>query len=587
VGSYDDRNVGSGKTITVTGLTLSGADAGNYVIASSSFSGAIGEITPATLTAALTGNVLKTYDATTAAALGAGNYALLGVLGADSVSLNNPGIGAYDSRNVGSAKLVSVSGLGLNGADAGNYQLSSTSVSGAIGQISPALVTASLSGTAFKIYDGNTIAPLSAVNYALSGVLGADDVGLNAPDSGAYDTRNAGAGKVVTVAGLTLAGGDADGDGFMDAGNYQLASASLSAAIGEIAQATLSASLRGIVSKMYDASTAAALTSDVYDLSGLLAGDGVTLMGTGAFDSRHVGTGKTVSFTGLTLGGADASNYQLATTEMSAAAGMITPATLTVSLTGAISKVYDATTAASLGTGNYSVSGLFSGDSVGLDTGAASYEDKNVGMGKTVTLTGLALSGTDAGNYVLSATQASAAIGSITPATLAASLIGPVYKIYDGRPAVLLNASNYDLSGVLGSDQVALNNPAAGAFDTPEVGAGKLVTVSGLALLGADARNYSLVSTILSAPVGEIAPATTPIITPSDPAVIEVMQTIAADIRVTSDLAGCAALTQSAPQLNLRQQLDAGSCQSLDLSAQGFPSTVNTAIQGDRVPRQD
>ena len=34
VGTFDDKNVGTGKTVTVTGLSLSGADAGNYVLSS-------------------------------------------------------------------------------------------------------------------------------------------------------------------------------------------------------------------------------------------------------------------------------------------------------------------------------------------------------------------------------------------------------------------------------------------------------------------------------------------------------------------------------------------------------------------------
>ena len=33
-GTFDTKDVGSGKTVTVTGLALTGADAGNYVLAS-------------------------------------------------------------------------------------------------------------------------------------------------------------------------------------------------------------------------------------------------------------------------------------------------------------------------------------------------------------------------------------------------------------------------------------------------------------------------------------------------------------------------------------------------------------------------
>lgn len=49
-GTYDTKSVGTNKTVTVNGLSLSGTGAGNYVLASNSTSGAVGEIDPATLT---------------------------------------------------------------------------------------------------------------------------------------------------------------------------------------------------------------------------------------------------------------------------------------------------------------------------------------------------------------------------------------------------------------------------------------------------------------------------------------------------------------------------------------------------------
>lgn len=91
--------------------------------------------------ASLTGSVGKVYDATTAANLIAGNYQLAGALGLDSVSLNNPTLGSFDTRNVGSDKTVTFSGLTLSGVDAGNYMLTASTVSGAVGSIRPAQLT--------------------------------------------------------------------------------------------------------------------------------------------------------------------------------------------------------------------------------------------------------------------------------------------------------------------------------------------------------------------------------------------------------------------------------------------------------------
>ena len=184
LGVYDSKNVGTGKTVSVSGLALVGANKDNYVLTSTAASAAIGIITVATLTASLTGTVKKTYDGTTAATLAAGNYHLDGVVPEDNVSLNNPSSGLYDTRNVGSGKTVSVSGLALLGSDKNNYMLASTSISGAVGEIDAATLTASLTGTVQKTYDGTTAATLTADNYRLDGVVDGDGVSLNNPAAG-------------------------------------------------------------------------------------------------------------------------------------------------------------------------------------------------------------------------------------------------------------------------------------------------------------------------------------------------------------------------------------------------------------------
>jgi hypothetical protein len=56
-----------------------------------------------------------------------------------------------------------------------------------------------------------------------------------------------------------------------------------------------------------------------------------------------------------------------------------------------------------------SLSGAIIGDDVNLSGGAATFADNNAGNGKTVTLTGASLSGTDAGNYVLDSVSAATA----------------------------------------------------------------------------------------------------------------------------------------------------------------------------------
>jgi hypothetical protein len=73
---------------------------------------------------------------------------------------------------------------------------------------------------------------------------------------------------------------------------------------------------------------------------------------------------------------------------------------------------FSLTSAAATITGR-SLSGVLSGDDVGLTGGSASFSDKHVGAGKTVTGTGFSLTGADAGNYSL-ASSTLATTASIT-----------------------------------------------------------------------------------------------------------------------------------------------------------------------------
>ena len=104
--------------------------------------------------------------------MGSSNYRLTGVLGNDAVSLNNPSAGSYDNANAGTGKTVSVEGLELLNNSLGNYVLASGGISGSIGVITPATVTATLTGTVSKVYDTTAGASLGSGNYRLTGVLG-------------------------------------------------------------------------------------------------------------------------------------------------------------------------------------------------------------------------------------------------------------------------------------------------------------------------------------------------------------------------------------------------------------------------------
>ena len=215
--TFADKNAGTGKTVTATGLSLTGGDAGNYTV--NTTAAATADISPATLTAGLTGSVAKTYDASTAALLAPANYTLGGVVGGDAVQLNNPASGVYDTKNAGTGKMVTASGLALSGSDAGNYVVNAAA-SAPIGTIDPRVV--SLTGS--RVYDGST-SMTAAVFGSVAGVAG-ETLALNG--GGSVGSKDVAAGtQSVTLGTLALADG---GNGGL-ASNYTLTGGTHNAAI--------------------------------------------------------------------------------------------------------------------------------------------------------------------------------------------------------------------------------------------------------------------------------------------------------------------------------------------------------------------
>ena len=175
--------------------------------------------------------------------------------------------------------------------------------------------------------------------------------------------------------------------------------------------------------KVYDGTKAAVIATRT--LTGVIEGDDVSLTGgTAIFDNENVGNDKTVTATGLSLTGADAGNYTLSSTSATTTAD-ITARTLTVMAT-ASNKVYDGNSNATVTLSDDRVAG----DVLIVSYTSATFADKNVGTGKTVNVSGISISGTDAGNYMLAATTATTT-GVITarPITVTA---GASSKVYDG-----------------------------------------------------------------------------------------------------------------------------------------------------------
>src|SRR5205085_1974265 len=141
-----------------------------------------------------------------------------------------------------------------------------------------------------------------------------------------------------------------------------------------------------------------------------------------SFATKTVGTAKTVSVSGISISGSDAANYTVNPTASTTAD--ITARPLTVSATG-VNKAYDGMTAATVTLADDKVSGDVFTDSYTT----ATFADKNVGTAKAVSVSGISISGADAGNYTANTTASTTA--DITARTLVVSAAG-VNKTYDG-----------------------------------------------------------------------------------------------------------------------------------------------------------
>ena len=108
---------------------------------------------------------------------------------------------------------------------------------------------------------------------------------------------------------------------------------------------------------------------------------------------------------------------------------VVNQAILTVSGVTAANKTYNAGTAASLNTSGATLSGVISGDTVNLNTGGATgtFASQNVGIGITVTVAGMTISGAQASDYTLTQPTATA---NITPArpTMSVSVSSGTYN---------------------------------------------------------------------------------------------------------------------------------------------------------------
>jgi filamentous hemagglutinin family protein len=278
------------------------------------------------------------------------------------------------------------------------------------------------------------------------------------------------------------------------------------------------------VTKVYDGSTAFAYTQTGTAASGTTTspaaalGPALTLVGydvaaDGSFADKNVGNDKAYTVAPSTdvvaTGSAGEQYYGLAFAGFNRVAGpgialsAVTPRAITSTGITAVNRVYDATTAVGLNTTGAALNNTVVGDTVALSATAATgtMADKNVGAGKAVAISGLALVGADAGNYTV--TDASTATVTITARPINAVGVTAVDRVYDGTTAVALNTGAAALTGVLPGDTVTVAGGSGNMADK-NVGVAKPVATAAITLAGADGGNYT--ATPAAAPTVTITP---------------------------------------------------------------------------------
>ena len=298
--AYDNKNVGTGKTVAFTGFALAGDAAANYKLIAQ----------PTDTTADITAKEIAINGAAVEASRIYNGTTDAKITNAGTPSVNYDGENlkvaagkaAYDNKNVGKGKAVMFTGFALEGDAAANYKLTAQ----------PDAVTADITvkeikivDTAVetsKIYDGSPDAKITEKG-TFDGLINGDKVDI-VTGKAAYDDKNVGNGKTVTFYEFALSGDDA--------ANYVLAAQPANTTASISAKELTIADLK-VKDKQYDGKNTAAIDGTP-TLVGVVDGDVLTLInGVPSFDSVKIGKNIAISFTAFTLSGDSVSvgNYTL------------------------------------------------------------------------------------------------------------------------------------------------------------------------------------------------------------------------------------------------------------------------------------
>ena len=187
------------------------------------------------------------------------------------------------------------------------------------------------------------------------------------------------------------------------------------------------------MSRSYDGT--ALINGALLSVGNLVNGDSLSVAGSAALASGNVGNQAVTGLSGLTLNNP---NYTVGSVTATGTVS-ITPRTLNISVAVA-DRVFDGTrTATATATDN-----RLPGDQLAVQLTAA-FADTSVGTGKPVTLTHVALSGADAGNYLLAPNAGAGATGNLLARSLTYTLAArDAARTYTATGQPLVTAATID-----------------------------------------------------------------------------------------------------------------------------------------------
>ena len=466
-GAFLDKNVGTNKTVQISGLTLTGTNAGNYILTQPTTTA---DITSAPLAVTANGDS-KVYGQTNS--YGSGSTAFTS-------------IGLQNGETIGTVTITASGGTAVNApvntyilmpsaAVGGTFDPNNYSITYNNGTLTVTPLAVILAGT--RQYDGTTNAAAGILSVA-NAVVG-DDVSL-VSGSGALAGANVGSEAITAFRDLMLGGATAT--------NYTL--------VGGSGSVNITAAILTYVADATNMTYGSAVPALSGTVTGFKGSDNLTNSTTGTLDfTTTVSSTSDVGSYPVTGSGLSANNgnYTFTQAAGNATALSVTGAVLTVSAND-VSRAYGQTNPVL----TVSYSGFVNG------------EGTNVLSGSPV-LTTVAVTNSPVGSYAITneagslvATNYTLALGngtlSVTGAVLTVSVNTGIMannKVYDGTTAATISLTNLTLTGVVGGDMVSLStNNYTANFTTANVGTNIPVNVSGLTLSGTGASNYILMQPI-------------------------------------------------------------------------------------------